>query len=124
MLFAGLGSVRKVKNCDRGLENAAPRADKSQMVMNEPSPQERALRKEPQSTKSSNEIFIALQNFLPWSRLLVLETGLCYRLTANLQRQKMICQIKLDLNYVEWDELSFQSNAAKLFSPFWHVIFQ
>ena len=23
MLFAGLGSVRKVKNCDRGLENAA-----------------------------------------------------------------------------------------------------
>ena len=23
MLFAGLGSVRMVKNCDRGLENAA-----------------------------------------------------------------------------------------------------
>ena len=23
MLFAGLGSVRRVKNCDRGLENAA-----------------------------------------------------------------------------------------------------
>ena len=43
-----------------------PRPDKSQMVMNHPSPQDRALRKETQSTKSSNEIFIALQNILPW----------------------------------------------------------
>ena len=38
MLFAGLGSVRIVKNCDRGLENAArgrrPRAAFSRPIFN------------------------------------------------------------------------------------------
>lgn len=59
------------------------------------------------------------------SRLLILETGLhVLSINGKSAEKKMICHMKLHLNYVKWDQLSLQSYDAKLFLPFWHVIFQ
>jgi len=53
MLFAGLGSFRIVKNCDRGLENGRPRA-----AFSRPRSQFFTIRTDP---KPVNNLFIFFQ---------------------------------------------------------------
>ena len=54
MLFAGLGSVRIVKNCDRGLENAA-RGRRPRAAFSSPRSQFFTIRTDP---KPANNLFI------------------------------------------------------------------
>ena len=54
MLFAGLGSVRIVKNCDRGLENAA-RGRRPRAAFSSPRSQFFTIRTDP---KPANKLFI------------------------------------------------------------------
>ena len=64
MLFAGLGSVRIVKNCDRGLENAA-RGRRPRAAFSNPRSQFFTIRTDPKPVNNSFIFFQALKRKKP-----------------------------------------------------------